>query len=460
MMPIFFTNTLSKSKEEFEPIVPGKAGIYTCGPTVYDRAHIGNLRSFIFADVLRRVLEGNGYEVKHVVNITDVGHLVSDADEGEDKMEKGSKRAGKTAWEVADEYTKLYLADSERLNLLEPTVRPKATEHIAEQIEMIEALEKNGHTYRISDGIYFDTSTLADYGRLSGQKLEDKEGGARVDIGEKKNSANFALWKFSPEGEQRQMEWPSPWGVGFPGWHIECSAMSEKYLGVPFDIHTGGIDHIAVHHENELAQTEGARGKLEANYWLHNEFLLVDGGKMSKSSGNGYTLADIADKGFSPMAFRYFVLGAHYKTPQNFTWEAVQASQNALDNLIDAVRELPKPGSVDETSKEEFLAIVNNDLDTANALAFFFEVLQDSSMDSSTKSATLQFFDSVLGLGLDRYIGIPLVVPVEVQALVDERLETRKAKNWKESDRLRDVIAGLGFLVEDGKEGQKIRERR
>ncbi len=465
MMPIFFTNTLTKSREEFKPLAAGRAGIYTCGLTVYDRGHIGNFRSFIFADVLRRVLEANGYEVNHVINITDVGHLVSDADEGEDKMEKGSKRAGKTAWEVAEEYTKLYLADSERLNLLEPTHRPKATDHIAEQIEMIQALEKNGHTYKITDGIYFDTSTLADYGRLSGQKLEDKEGGVRVEIGEKRNASDFALWKFSAEGENRQMEWPSPWGVGFPGWHIECSAMSEKYLGVPFDIHTGGIDHIAVHHENELAQTEGAQGQLEANYWLHNEFLMVDGGKMSKSLGNGYTIADIAEKGFSPMAFRYFVLGAHYKTPQNFTWEAMQASQNALDNLIDAVRELPNP----ETSAkgfgdakpihQKFLELVNNDLDTPNALAYLFEVLKGES-EPAVKAATLKFFDSVLGLGLDRYIGIPLVVPAEVQALVDERAEARKTKNWKESDRLRDVIAGLGFVVEDGKEGQKIRECR
>lgn len=459
MLPIFFTNTLSKVKEEFRPLVPGKAGVYTCGLTVYDRGHIGNFRSFIFADVLRRVLEANGYDVKHVINITDVGHLVSDADEGEDKMEKGSKKLGKTAWEVAEEYTKLYLADSERLNLLEPTARPKATDHIAEQIEMIQVLEKNGHTYRISDGIYFDTSTLADYGRLSGQKLEDKEGGARVQIGEKKNASDFALWKFSAEGENRQMEWPSPWGIGFPGWHIECSAMSEKYLGVPFDIHTGGIDHIAVHHENELAQTEGARGKLEANYWLHNEFLMVDGGKMSKSLGNGYNIGDIAEKGFSPMAFRYFILGAHYKTPQNFTWEAMTGAQNALDNLIDAVRELPKPGKLDEAAKEKFLTIVNNDLDTPNALAYLFEVLKDDSKPT-VKAATLKFFDSVLGLGLDRYIGVPLVVPVEVQALIDERLEARKAKNWKESDRLRDVIAGLGFMVEDGKDGQKIREQR
>ncbi|MFA5945520.1 MAG: cysteine--tRNA ligase [Patescibacteria group bacterium] len=460
MQPIFLSNTLTKKKEEFVPLVPGKAGIYTCGPTVYDRGHIGNFRSFIFADILRRVLEANDYEVKHVINITDVGHLVGDGDEGEDKMEKGSKKTGKTAWEVAEEYTKLYLADSERLNLLEPTYRPKATDHIAEQIEMIEALEKNGHTYRITDGIYFDTSTLADYGRLSGQKLEDKEGGVRVEIGEKKNSADFALWKFSPEGEKRQMEWPSPWGIGFPGWHIECSAMSEKYLGVPFDLHTGGIDHIAVHHENELAQTEGARGKLEANYWLHNEFLMVDGGKMSKSLGNTYSLDDVAAKGLSPMAFRYFVLGAHYKTLQNFTWDALQASQNALDNLIHTVVELPKPGKIDEASKGKFLSIVNNDLDTPNALAYFFEVLKDETMGPAVKAATLKFFDSVLGLGLGHYIGNPVIVPAEVQALADERVEARKAKNWKESDRLREAIAQLGFVVEDGAGGQKIREER
>jgi len=460
MPSIFLTNTLTKKKEEFVPLVPGRAGIYTCGLTVYDRGHIGNFRSFIFADILRRVLEANDYAVKHVINITDVGHLVGDSDVGEDKMEKGSQKHGKTAWEVADEYTKLYLADSERLNLLEPTYRPKATDHIAEQIEMIEVLEKNGHAYRITDGIYFDTSTLADYGRLSGQKLEDKEGGVRVQIGEKRNASDFALWKFSPEGEKRQMEWPSPWGVGFPGWHIECSAMSEKYLGVPFDLHTGGIDHIAVHHENELAQTEGARGKLQANYWLHNEFLMVDGGKMSKSLGNTYSLDDIAAKGLSPMAFRYFILGAHYKTPQNFTWEALQASQNALDNLIHAVVELPKPGKIDEASKEKFLAIVNNDLDTPNALAYLFEVLKDEDTKPAAKAATLKFFDSVLGLGLGHYIGNPVIVPAEVQALADERIEARKAKNWKESDRLRDAIAQLGFIVEDGAGGQKIREER
>lgn len=460
MLPIFFSNTLTKKKEEFQPLVPGKAGIYTCGLTVYDRGHIGNFRSFIFADLLRRVLEANDYSVTHVINITDVGHLVGDGDVGEDKMEKGSKKMGKTAWEVADEYTKLYLADSERLNLLEPTYRPKATAHIAEQVEMIQALEKNGHTYRITDGIYFDTSTLADYGRLSGQKLEDKEGGVRVDIGEKKNAADFALWKFSAEGEKRQMDWPSPWGVGFPGWHIECSAMSEKYLGVPFDLHTGGIDHIAVHHENELAQTEGARGKLEANYWLHNEFLMVDGGKMSKSLGNTYSLDDIAAKGLSPMSFRYFILGAHYKTPQNFTWDALQASQNALDNLIHAVVELPKPGKPDVAAIEKFLILINNDLDTPNALAYLFEVLKDEDMKPAVKAATLKFFDSVLGLGLGHYIGNPVVVPAEVQALADERVEARKAKNWKESDRLRDEIARLGFIVEDGAGGQKIREER
>lgn len=460
MQPIFLSNTLSRKKEEFQPLQAKKAGIYTCGLTVYDRGHIGNFRAFLFADILRRALELNGYEVKHVVNITDVGHLVGDGNEGEDKLEKGSRRTGKTAWEVAEEYTKLYLADSERLNLLEPTVRPKATDHIPEQIEMIQALEKNGHTYRITDGIYFDVATLPDYGKLSGQSLDEKEGGARVEIGEKRHAADFALWKFSAEGEKRQMEWESPWGVGFPGWHIECSAMSEKYLGVPFDIHTGGADHVAVHHENEIAQTEGARGKLEANYWLHNEFLLVDGGKMSKSLGNGYTLDDIAAKGLSPLAFRYFVLGAHYKTQQNFTWEAMQASENALNNLIDTVRTWEAPGEIDQTFKEKFLACINNDVDTPNALALLWEAINDKAMPTSTKAATVLFFDQVFGLSLDAVVAKPLLVPSEVQALLDARAAARTAKDWKESDRLRDEIARLGFLVEDGKDGQSVREAR
>jgi len=460
MMPIFLTNTLSKKREEFHPLKEGKVGIYSCGPTVYDTSHIGNFRSFLFADVLRRVFEANGYGVTGVMNITDVGHLVSDADDGEDKLEKGAKREGKTAWEVAEEYTKIFLSDMKKLNMLQPSVMPKATDHIAEQIAMIEELEKKGHTYRIADGIYFDVSTLADYGKLSGQKMEDKEAGARVDIGEKHHAADFALWKFSPEGEKRHMEWESPWGVGFPGWHIECSAMSEKYLGVSFDIHTGGIDHIAVHHENEIAQTEGARGVLEANYWLHNEFLLVDGGKMSKSLGNTYSIENLAEKGFTPLAFRYFVLGAGYRTPQNFTFEALQGAQQSLNNIVDVVREWDKPTEIDESYREKFLMAVNDDLDTPKGLAILWELVKDESLPSGVKAATILFFDDVLGLALEDVVARPLVIPEEIQKMIEDREVARIGKDWVKSDEIRDDIAVKGFIVEDTKEGQRIRERR
>jgi cysteinyl-tRNA synthetase len=387
--------------------------------------------------------------------------LVGDGSVGEDKLQVSSKKYGKTAWEIAAEYTKLFVDDTARLNILPPDVMPKATDHISEQIEMIQALEKNGHTYKAADGIYFDVSTLPDYGKLSGQKMEDKEGGARVDIGDKKNAADFALWKFCPEGEEkRHMEWLSPWGVGFPGWHIECSAMSEKYLGVPFDIHTGGIDHIAVHHENEIAQTAGARGKLEANYWLHNEFLLVDGGKMSKSLGNTYSLDDLEAKGFSPLAFRYFVLGAHYKTPQNFTFDALKAAEQALNNLVDEVRGLDKPGSVNEGYKERFLGAINDDLNTANALAVLWELVKDTAIPSAEKAATILFFDEVFGLRLKEVVATPLVVPVGVMDMLDDRAKARALKDFKKSDEIRGEILLNGFIVEDTKDGQRLRERR
>lgn len=460
MAPIFLSNTLGRRKEEFNALVENKVGIYSCGPTVYERASIGNFRSFIFADLLRRMFEVNGYAVTQVMNITDVGHLVGDGSVGEDKLEVSSKKYNKTAWEVAEEYTKLFIEDMKKLNLLTPTCMPKATDHIAEQIGMIEELEKKGFVYRIADGMYFDTSKLADYGRLSGQKMADKEAGSRVDIGEKHQAADFALWKFSPEGERRHMEWPSPWGVGFPGWHIECSAMSEKYLGVPFDVHTGGIDHVAVHHENEIAQTEGARGVLEANYWLHNEFLLVDGGKMSKSLGNTYSLDDLAAKGFSPLAFRYFLLGAHYKTPQNFTFEALGAAQQALNNLVDQAREWSKPTKIDGAAKKKFMAVVNDDLDTPKALAILWDVVNSQSILSGVKAATVLFFDEVLGLALEDVVARPLVISTEVQTLLDIRTKARASKDWKKSDELRDEIASRGFIVEDTKEGQRIRERR
>ena len=315
---------------------------YACGPTVYWFAHWEHAL-FLVRGCSSRTLRANGYEVKQVMNIPDVGHLTGDVDEGEDKMIVAMRREQKTAYEIAQFYTDAFLKDVDRLNMKHASIYPKATEHIAEQIDMIQHLEKNGYTYCTSDGIYFDTSKLESYGRLSGQKSEDKLAGARVDMGEKRNTTDFALWKFSGAQSSREMIWESLWGSGFPGWHIECSAMSMKYLDVPFDIHTGGVDHIGVHHENEIAQTQGAEGELEANVWMHSEFLTVDNGKMSKSLGNLYTIDDLIAKGYDPLAFRYFVLGAHYRSQINFTFEALDAAANALTKLRETVRGWDEP---------------------------------------------------------------------------------------------------------------------
>lgn len=464
-MSIFLYNTLTRKKEPFVPRKSNVVGMYVCGPTVYDRASIGNMRSYVFADTLRRVFEADGYRVTHVMNITDVGHLTGDnegdANSGEDRLEKGSRREGKTAWDVAKHYTDLFVQDLGKLNIQLPHVMPRATDHIAEQIAFIEAIEEKGLAYRISDGIYFDTAKLPSYGRLSRQSLSEKAEGARVEVNiEKKNPTDFALWKFSPEGEKRQMEWDSPWGVGFPGWHIECSAMGGKYLGVPFDIHTGGIDHIPVHHENELAQTDAARGCLEANVWMHNEFLLVDGGRMGKSLGNAYSLDDLAVKGVSPRAFRIFLLGAHYRTHLNFTFDAALAAQNAINNLVDTLREWAKPGDIhaDEASLSEFMDRMHDDLDTAGALAVFWDVVRNEQMPSGVKSATVLKMDEVLGLALTDIVAHPLEISHEAQGLLDDRARARANKEWQKSDEIRDVLASMGYAVEDTVGGQRIRE--
>lgn len=457
-MDITLSNSLTKQKEVFEPMHIGKVNMYSCGPTVYKSVTIGNLRSYLFADFLRRMFELNGYEVKHVMNITDVGHLTDDGSEGEDKMEKEAQELGKDAWEIARMYTEEFIGNMEDLNMRKHAFMPKATEHIDEQIKMIQDLEERGFAYQISDGIYFDTSHLADYGQIfGGQALDEKEEGARVAVNsEKRNSADFALWKFAEEGVKRQMEWDSPWGVGFPGWHIECSAMSEKYLDSPFDVHTGGIDLIPVHHTNEIAQTEGARGHGLANYWLHNEFIQIDGGKMSKSLGNTYTLEDLKDRGFDPMAFRLFVMGAHYKVPQNFTFEALEANQNALVKLRRTLREWELPsGSANAELVDEFRTTVSNDLDMPNALALMWKVI-DTDLPEAEKGATLLEMDKVLGLGLVDVIGKKEEVPDAVKALLIDRQKARNERNFEESDRLRDEIAGMGWKVMDGAEGQTV----
>jgi len=451
-------NTLTREKETFSPIYEGKVGIYACGPTVYWFAHIGNMRTYLFVDVLRRVLEFNGLEVKLIMNITDVGHLTDDASEGEDKMIVAMQREGKTAYKIAEFYTEAFMEDFKRLNIKPANVYPRATDHIPEQIEMIKHLEENGYVYQTSDGVYFDTSMLDSYGRLSGQSADEKKAGARVDMGEKKNVTDFALWKFSQTNSHREMEWNSPWGTGFPGWHLECSAMSMKYLDVPFDIHTGGIDHIPVHHENELAQTEGAEGVLQANVWIHADFLTVDGGKMSKSLGNLYTIEQLIEKGYDPLVYRYFVLGAHYRTKLNFTFEALDGAQNALKKLRATVRSWDQPGEVNDEYEQRFLKVINDDLNTPQALAVLWELV-DSNVPPSEKAATVLRFDQVLGLGLGDFIGNPLKVSDEVEVLIQERATARAQKDWELSDQSRDQIHARGYLVEDTAEGQQLTER-
>ncbi len=470
--PIIFYNTLSHQRERFKPHHRRLVTMYTCGPTVYNYAHIGNLRTYIFEDVLKRVLLYNGYKVKHVMNITDVGHLTSDADEGEDKMEKGSKREGRSAWDIAAFYTAAFFSDIKQLNIILPEKFPRATDHIREQIHLVKRLERRGYTYRTVDGIYFDTSKLPDYGKLANLQKQELKAGARIDIGDKKNITDFALWKFSPTLEKRQMEWKSPWGVGFPGWHLECSAMSTKYLGQPFDIHCGGIDHIPVHHTNEIAESEAAYNKPLANYWLHGEFLLIDENKMAKSGENFITLATLRTHGFSPLAYRYFVLQTYYRKQLNFSWEALGAAETALERLYAAARLLPASlssspkqnksrnkkiaGPLPEL-KQTFLAHINSDLDIPTALGELWSLIREKKIDVKT----LLDFDRVLGLGIKEHLREPRVtLPNDVKQIVTERNEARAKKNWAESDRLRAELEKLGYEVNDSPSGTTVKKKR
>lgn len=452
-------DTYTRSLREFEPLQEDHVGLYTCGPTVYNYAHIGNLRTYIFEDILRRTLEFNGYSVKHVMNITDVGHLVSDADTGEDKMEKGSRRTGKSAWEIADFYSQAFREDLKRLNILEPHIWCRATEHIAEQIALIQCIEAKGYTYRLSDGIYFDTSKLPDYGYLARLDVEGLQAGARIDVGEKRHPTDFALWKFSPSGQKRQMEWDSPWGVGFPGWHIECSAMSAKYLGVFFDIHCGGEDHIPVHHTNEIAQTEACHGTRLANFWMHGYFLQVDEEKMSKSSGEFLRLQTLVDKGYDPLAYRLFCLSAHYRAKLNFNWESLDGAATSLDRLRNQVYEWGEPGEVDANYARQFTEQVNDDLNMPRALAVTWEVAR-SDLPASTRKATILYFDRVLGLGLVDWQPPKEEIPDSILALVQQRQQARAEKRWAEADALRQRIAAAGYEVEDTPQGPRVKSKK
>jgi cysteinyl-tRNA synthetase len=461
-MKLYLYNTLTRQKEEFAPIRPGGVGLYTCGPTVYNFAHIGNLRTFIFEDILKRVLVFNGYQVTHVMNITDVGHLTGDRDMGEDKMEKGAQREGKTAWDIAEYYTRAFKADIARLNVLEPTIWCKATDCIPEQIDLIRALEEKSFTYKTSDGIYFDTAKFPAYGRLSSQNLEALQEGARVEKNpEKRNATDFALWKFSPPGVKRQMEWNSPWGVGFPGWHIECSAMSMKFLRDQLDIHCGGIDHIDIHHTNEIAQSEAATGRKFFNFWMHGAFLNIQGGKkMAKSEENFLTLENaLIKRGIPPLAYRFAAFLTHYRKPMEYSDESILAAKNGLEHLCNQVREVTKggrgdPGAADSGFREKFMEAVNDDLNMPRAMAVVQEMLK-SDLAPGEKHATILGFDRVLGLNLDQ-VDRPQELPEEVQKLVEARRRARETKNWAESDRLREAIQKLGYLVKDTRDGMKL----
>lgn len=453
-------NTLSRRIEDFIPLNPPKVGVYTCGPTVYDYTHIGHLRKYVGDDVLRRVLEANGFEVKLVMNITDVGHLVSDEDSGEDKIEKGARESGRTVWEVAKFFEDYFWSSVFSVNIERPNIVAKATEHIKEQIKLIQKLEKNGLLYITDHAIYFDVSKFPNYTELSGQKLEDKEAGAREDVlvdKQKKNPADFGLWFFTVgHFKNHTMRWSSPWGEGFPGWHIECSAMSMEYLGDSFDIHTGGIDHIPVHHTNEIAQSEAASGKLFVKYWVHHNFLIVGGEKMSKSKKNFYRIDEILDKGFDPLSLRYLFLTAHYRDKLNFTWESQEAASNALNNLREEIREWDLPLGNAGEFYQKFLESASNDLNMPQAVAVMWDMVK-SDIPISQKSRDLLEMDKILGLELDKTLGKPVKVPGEVMKLVERREQARQKGDFKESDELRKQIKKLGFGVEDTPTGPKVK---
>ncbi len=457
-MSLNLFDTYSRTVREFKPLKAEEVGLYTCGPTVYNYAHIGNLRTYVFEDLLRRVLAFNGYHVKHVMNITDVGHLVSDADTGEDKMEKGSRQTGKSAWEIAEFYTQAFRQDLARLNIEEPTIWCKATDHIAEQIAFVQHIEEESFTYRTSDGIYFDTSKLPDYGIMARLDIEGLEAGARIDIGEKRNPIDFALWKFSSPDQQRQMEWDSPWGTGFPGWHIECSAMSAKYLGSFFDIHCGGEDHIPVHHTNEIAQTEACYGTRLANFWVHGYFLQIDSTKMSKSSGEFLRLQTLIDKGYDPLAYRFFCLSANYRAKLNFNWEGLDGAAKALDRLRMAAYELGTPGGVDENFMDRFCIDVNDDLNLPRAVALTWDLLK-SDLPAAVKKGTLLEFDRVLGLRLADWQPHEEEIPAAFVALLEARQQARKEKRWKDADTIRDQITAEGYEVIDTPQGTKLKKK-
>jgi len=451
-MKLKLYNTKSRTIEEFEPQKPPVVTLYACGPTVYDKTHVGHMRKYVNDDILRRTLQLLGYTVTHVMNITDVGHLTGDEDEtGEDKLEKGAKKEGKSVWDISREYTGYFHMTMQAIHVLAPTIESKATEHIQEMIALNQTLVEKGFAYETKEALYFDVSKDPHYGALSGQKLSEKETAVRDDVvsdPDKKNPADFALWfKRTGKFENHTMHWPSPWGDGFPGWHIECSAMSMKYLGETIDIHTGGVDHIPVHHENEIAQSECATGHEFVRFWVHHEFLNVDGEKMSKSKGGFITIEDIRARNIDPLAVRLLFMQTSYRKPLNFTWESLETAQAQLKKLQKFARKQTETGPVHSMYAARFAEALSDDINTARALALVWELLGDTTLPESDKWATLLFYDQVLGLGLADVL--KLSITLEAQALVIERDTAKSNKDFASADALRTKLESLGYEVTD-----------
>jgi cysteinyl-tRNA synthetase len=470
-IPIKLFNTMGRKKQTFKPLKPGLVRMYTCGPTVYDYAHLGHFRAYVFVDVLKRMLKFNGLHVKQVMNITDVGHLTSDADTGEDKIEKKAREERKSAWKIAEFYTKDFFDAMHKLNVQDAEKIPKATDHIRDMIEFVKKIEANGYTYRTKDGIYFDTSKLPSYGRLAGldkKKIKELKAGARVEFREKRNVTDFALWKFSPKDEKRQMEWKSPWGIGFPGWHLECSVMGIKYLGERFDIHTGGIDHIAVHHTNEIAQAEAVTGKNPVNFWLHNNFVMVNGEKMAKSKRNFYTMKDIESRGLDSLALRYLFLTAHYRSKMNFTWKSLKAAERALTTLREHMLKLKGSDNVKtkkdkmDAYRKEFLKAVNDDLNTSNALKVLWKLVrQEKNVSNRDKRKLILEFDKVLGLQLKDVKAERIRLPRAAKELINEREKARKKKDFAKADKIRKQLEKeFGIILEDTPKGVEWKRKK
>lgn len=455
-------NTLTRQKDEFKPIDDNIVRMYSCGPTVYNYAHIGNLRTYIFTDLIRRALQISGHKLKGVMNITDVGHLMEDSDDGEDKMAVAAKAQQKTPWEIAEYYTKVFFDDLKKLNIQTPEIVAKATEHIDEMIEFVKALLDKGFAYETSDGIYFDVSKFEKYGSLSGKKLDEQVAGARVEVDtEKRNPEDFALWKKAEKGHI--MQWESPWGMGYPGWHIECSAMSKKYLGEVFDIHSGGVDHVPIHHENEIAQNEALAGKQTVNYWMHAEFMLVDGGKMSKSLGNTYTIKDLEDRGYEALDFRFFCLNAHYRKKLNFTFESMDMAKTARARLNQSLLEHKASSNktdpkIIEEYKEKFMDAVQDDVNAPLALGILFTAIKEPKSKDIYKLALE--FDKFFGLSFDKIeTKEEDSIPDEIVMLAASRAEAKKARDFAKADAIRNEIEAKGYLISDTREGYTIKKK-